>query len=128
VTIARQRLGHEAETLVAAELSRQGMVVIERNTRFAEPRGELDLVALDDETLVFVEVKALRPGSRLGPERPALAVDRRKQLRLRALARAWLAARGGALPRYAAIRFDVVGLRLEPGGQVVEWDHIRAAF
>jgi putative endonuclease len=128
MTAARQRLGRLGEDLVAEELEATGSRILARNVRVTGIRGELDLIALEGRTLVFVEVKTLRAGSVTGPERPALAVGRRKQMKLRSLARAWLAERRGSLRYLAAIRFDVVGLRLDPGGGVVEWEHIKGAF
>jgi putative endonuclease len=128
VTEARQRLGRAAEALVARDLERQGMRVLARNVRVAQVRGEIDLIALDGSLLVFVEVKALRASSVVGPERPALAVGRRKRHKLRALALAWLRERDGSVPPHSALRFDVVGLRLDPAGRPTEWEHIRAAF
>ena len=79
------RLGRRAEQLVATRLERSGWRIVARNVRL--PSGELDLVALDDGTLVFVEVKAGRTGATLGPERPAHAVGRRKQPAAAACAR-----------------------------------------
>jgi putative endonuclease len=125
---ARQRLGRSAEALAAARLTRSGMRVIARNVRTSEVRGEIDLIALDGRELVFVEVKALRADASGGPERPALAVGVRKRRKLRALALAWLRDRDGEIPHRAGIRFDVIGLRLDPSDRVVEWEHIRAAF
>jgi putative endonuclease len=125
MTIARQSLGRRAEGLVADRLRSQGWRIVARNvrTRF----GEIDLIGLDRGVLVFVEVKAGRTGARAGPERPALAVGPAKRRRLRALARAWLAG-GGDVPRFREVRFDVVGVSFEPGGDLLEFDHIRAAF
>jgi putative endonuclease len=129
VTLARQRLGRSAEALVASRLAAQGFSILARNARIgaAEAIGEIDLIALDGDSLVFVEVKASRAGTNHGPARPALAVDRRKQLRLRRLARAWLAERE-LLPRFRALRFDVVGVRLDGSGGTVGWEHLRNAF
>ena len=95
--------------------------------RRPHPLGEIDVVALDGRALVFVEVKAMRAGARFGPERPILAVDRRKQLRLRRLATAWMAERRD-LPRYDRIRFDAVGVTFDRAGQVTDVEHIAAAF
>src|SRR4051812_44117202 len=89
VTYARQRLGRRAEQLVAERLRRAGWRIVGRNVRLSS--GELDLIALDGDTLVFVEVKAGRDGSSIGPERPAYAVGPRKQRKLRLLAREWIA-------------------------------------
>ncbi len=124
MTFARQRLGRAAERLVAAELERSGWRIVGRNVRL--PSGELDIVALDGSTLVFVEVKAGRAGSALGPERPAHAVDRRKQLKLRRLAREWISERRGPSGVFG-YRFDVVGVSFGPDG-LPDVDHIRQAF
>jgi putative endonuclease len=91
-------------------------------------RGELDLIGLDGDALVFVEVKARRAGSAAGPETPALAVGPRKQRKLRSLAAAWLRDRGYDVPRHRELRFDVVGVRLDPAGRPVEYEHLRSAF
>lgn len=125
MTERRRRLGEAAEEIVAARLAAAGWRIVERNarTRF----GELDLVALDGRALVFVEVKAGRQGSAFGPERPVLSVDRRKQLRIRRLATAWMAERRDG-PRYAEIRFDAIGVSFARGGQIIDYEHIRAAF
>jgi putative endonuclease len=128
MTEARQRLGRAAEELVARDLERRGMRVLARNVRVAEVRGEIDLVALDGSLLVFVEVKSLRASSVAGPERPALAVGPRKRRKLRSLALAWLREHAGSVPAHTALRFDVVGLRLDPAGRATEWEHIHAAF
>ena len=56
-----------------ARLASAGWEIVERNARTRH--GELDIVALDGRTLVFVEVKAGRAGSAFGPERPVLSVD-----------------------------------------------------
>jgi len=125
VTVRRRQIGQEAEELVARRLAARGWRIVERNarTRF----GELDIVALDAGTLVFVEVKAGREGSAYGPERPVLGVGPRKQLRIRRLATAWMSERRDA-PRYAEIRFDAVGVTFDRGGRPVDIEHIPGAF
>jgi putative endonuclease len=128
MTEARQRLGRTAEELVADRLARRGARILARNVRTSEVRGEIDLIALDGQALVFVEVKALRAGSIAGPERPALAVGHRKQRKLRSLAVAWLRDRDGSVPPHATLRFDVVGVRLDADNRVVDWEHLKAAF
>jgi putative endonuclease len=124
MTAARQSMGRRAEDLVARQLATAGWEILERNARTRH--GELDIVARQDRTLVFVEVKAGRRGAAFGPERPVLAVDARKQRRLRRLAAAWLAERRDA-PQCAAIRFDVVGVTFDRG-HPVEIEHIGNAF
>jgi putative endonuclease len=121
----RQRLGRSAEDLVADRLVSAGWELIERNAR--SRHGELDIVALDGRTLVFVEVKAGRAGSSFGPERPVLSVDFRKQIRIRRLATAWLSERRD-LPRYEEIRFDAIGVTYDGVGRVADYEHIENAF
>ncbi|HKQ17038.1 MAG TPA: YraN family protein [Solirubrobacterales bacterium] len=123
MTKARLRTGRIGEDLACRRLERDGLMIVARNsrTRF----GELDVIAIDGETLVFVEVKTTRAGGLRGPEQPAHAVGRRKQMQVRRLARAWLAE--NLPPRYRSIRFDVVGVSLDAGGgSVVE--HLPGAF
>jgi putative endonuclease len=124
MTFARLALGRRAEELVATRLRSEGWRLLGRNVVL--PSGELDIVGLDGTTLVFVEVKAGRSGAAVGPERPAHAVGRRKQLKLRTLAREWIAERRGP-SGVSGYRFDVVGVSFSPDG-LADVDHIRAAF
>ncbi|HEY8001029.1 MAG TPA: YraN family protein [Solirubrobacterales bacterium] len=128
MTLARQNLGRAAERLVAERLHGDGWRIVARNARPSEVRGEIDLIALDGPALVFVEVKARSAGSALGPETPAMAVGPRKRAKLRGLAAAWLRDRGYDVPRHRELRFDVVGLRLDAGGRLTEYEHLRGAF
>lgn len=121
----RQRLGRAAEDLVAGRLAAAGWTIVERNARTRH--GELDIVALDKGTLVFVEVKAGRAGARFGPERPVLAIGPRKQLRIRRLATAWMGERRD-LPRYDRIRFDAIGVTYDRAGQIADYEHLPGAF
>jgi putative endonuclease len=125
MTLQRQHLGRTAEDLVTARLVAAHWEILKRNARTRY--GELDIVALDGRTLVFIEVKAGRANSAYGPERPVHAVDRRKQQRIRRLATAWLGERRG-LPYYAEIRFDAVGVSFDRAGRVIEVEHIEGAF
>jgi putative endonuclease len=125
MTAVRQRVGRAAEDLVAARLAETGWEIVERNARTRY--GELDVIALDGTTLVFLEVKAGRRGSRFGPERPLHSIDFRKQRRIRRLASAWMSERRD-LPRYAQIRFDAIGVTYNRAGRAVEYEHIEGAF
>ncbi|HEX2392544.1 MAG TPA: YraN family protein [Solirubrobacterales bacterium] len=124
MTDPRRRTGHAAEQLVARRLAEAGYTILERNARTRH--GELDIVALDGRTLVFVEVKAGRSGAAFGPERPILAIGPRKQLQVRRLATAWMAERRN-LPHYDQIRFDAVGVTLD-GARVIAYEQIENAF
>jgi len=97
-----------AEDAAADFLRRQGYRIVRRN--FAAPFGEIDLIALDDAMIVFVEVKS-RASGEFGP--PEVAVDRRKQARLRRIAQYFLERQGlTEMP----CRFDVVALTRTPEG------------
>jgi putative endonuclease len=125
MTAQRQLLGRAAEDLVAARLLAARWEILERNARTRY--GELDIVALDGHTLVFVEVKGGRENAAFGPERPVLAVDWRKQQRIRRLATAWLSERRDTLP-CKEIRFDAIGVTFDHSGQVIDVEHIKSAF
>ena len=125
MTVARRRTGKIAEDLVAERLAAAGWEIVERNARTRY--GELDIVARDGRTLVFVEVKAGREGASFGPERPILAVDARKQRRVRKLATAWMAERR-RIPPYAEIRFDAIGVTFDRADRPVDVEHIEGAF
>ena len=126
MTEARQRTGRAAEEIVASRLHAAHWEIVERNARTRY--GELDIVALDGSTLVFLEVKAGRQGADFGPERPVHAIGPRKQRQVRRLATAWLAERRGTLPRYSQIRFDAVGVTLQPPRRHPDVEHIEDAF
>ena len=116
--MARVDLGREAEALAAALLSRAGMTVLGRRVRTRG--GELDLVAQDGATLVFVEVKGR---GRLDFGRAEEMVDGRKRRRLAAAAEAYLS----RLPQPAPpCRFDVVAVEFAEGHPNLR--HIRDAF
>jgi putative endonuclease len=123
VTQARLRTGRIGEELACRRLVSDGLAIIARNCRTRY--GEIDAIALDGETLVFVEVKTTRTGGVRGPERPSHAVGPRKQMQVRRLARAWLAE--NLPPHHRTIRFDVVGVSLDPRGNAAI-DHLPAAF
>jgi len=97
--VNRAQRGRAGEDAAAALLEAHGYRIVGRNVRL--PGGEVDIIARDGETVVFVEVKA-RAGATYGSA--VRAVDARKRARLRALASDWLQI---AAPR-AQARFDVV--------------------
>lgn len=101
-------IGQKAEALARGFLEAKGFRVIAAKQR--TKGGELDLVAWDDEVLVFVEVKARADDSHGRPEE---AVDLRKQQRLISAAGAFLAELEGPEP---ICRFDVVAVDLKKGG------------
>lgn len=127
MTDPRRRIGRIGEDHAAALLVGLGWRLLARNVRTRN--GEIDIISLDGAgALVFVEVKALRIGSDYGPGRPAEAVGPRKQQQVRRLARAWLAERHGELPKFGTIRFDVIGVSVGRGGEVLAAEHLESAF
>jgi putative endonuclease len=110
--------GRRGEQVAARHLRRCGYLILARNYRAAG--AEIDLVALDGGTLVFVEVK-LRGGPGFGA--PAEAVDLEKRERIRRAARAFAEWRG--VPDLPA-RFDVVAL--SGAGRVGRLELIKDAF
>lgn len=95
-------LGLQGERLAARFLQKLGYRILARGHR--ERLGELDLVALDGQTIVLVEVKTWRMGDRGDP---SLAVDERKQEKLTRAALTYLKQR--RLLEQPA-RFDVISI------------------
>ena len=102
MTIERQQLGIVGEELAARELVSRGYAILER--RYRTRYGEIDIVAEDGETLVFVEVRARATGE-FG--RAAETVDDRKKRKVTAMAVEYLA-RHRVTNR--PCRFDVVAV------------------
>src|SRR5260370_38528979 len=95
-------LGRRGERAAEKYLKRKGYRIVARN--FRASGAELDLVAVDGETLVFVEVKTRRSLVAGAPEE---AVDARKQSRLRRAGEAFaIQYRVGE----RAMRFDIVAV------------------
>ena len=112
------RAGSEGERAAAGYLIARGYHVLERNFRCRS--GEIDLIALDGATLVFVEVKARRTMARGSP---AEAVTSVKQGRVRKAAAVYLAYSGQVFTR---VRFDVVCVM--KSGKNTDITHLKAAF
>ncbi|MFD8597757.1 YraN family protein [Kitasatospora sp. NPDC059646] len=86
--ISTNGLGRYGEEVAARRLTEGGLCILERNWRCAE--GELDIVALDGDTLAVCEVKTR---SERGFQQPSEAIDHVKADRLRHLAERWMAER-----------------------------------
>src|SRR5688500_19052549 len=112
MTEARRILGREGERIVARELERRGWRIVARNARVQGIRGEIDVVALEGDTLVVVEVKTGRACARSGPVSVLELVGPKKQRKLRSLAATWMRAHRADLPPVRSLRIDVIGLRL----------------
>ena len=126
-TDRRKALGQRGEDIAAEHLERAGWRIVARNYRVRE--GEIDLIATRDGTLAFCEVKTLvhREQPSRGPGNPIESVGYKKQVRVRRMARQWLAAHEGRLG-VSDLRLDVVGVMLSPGGELVRLEHLEGAF
>ena len=113
-------LGNDGETLAERHLRGLGYQILGRQVRLA--RGEIDLIAREGETIVFIEVKTRR-SNRHGS--PVEAVTPTKQQQLSRLALMWLK-QHQSLHRSA--RFDVIGVLWPPDSRKPEIRHIRNAF
>ena len=122
----RRALGQAGERLAAEHLAARGFEVIDRN--FRTRAGEIDLVARDERFLVFCEVKTRVLRGEPGAPGPFAAIGPRKQRRVRAMAREWLNAGPPNGPSPPEIRFDAIGICLDPAGRVLVLDHLEAAF
>ena len=123
----RRKLGSLGESLAARHLEARGYEVIDRN--FRTRYGELDLVARDRCALVFCEVKTRVARPAAGPFGPLASVGVRKRRQVRAMAREWLAAKASSgRPPPARLRFDAIGISLDPRGRLLELDHMEDAF
>ncbi len=109
----RKALGSRGEDLAVQYLKKKGFKVIERNYHCSA--GEIDLIAREGKTLVFVEIKT-RSSSDYGL--PQDAVDRFKQKKMIEVARSYLAERH--LTEDIPARFDVVAIHLTPTGPDIE--------
>lgn len=113
-------VGSDAERLADRFLKRQGLKPVAQNFRCR--LGEIDLIMLDDDCLVFVEVR-YRASNRFS--RAGLTVDIHKQRKLIRTAALFLAKR----PQFtdSIVRFDVIAIDAdEDGNKTIEW--IKDAF
>lgn len=102
-------LGKKGESIAEKYLRKKKFRIVDRGYHLY--RGEIDLIAYDRETLVFIEVKTRGPGALGLPEE---SVDFRKQRQIRKIAEGYLALHG---IEDEECRFDVVSLRFDERGE-----------
>lgn len=115
----KRSLGEQGEAAAAGYLRGLGYRIVGRGVR--TKLGEIDLVAVDGRTVVFVEVKTRRSDQQ---GRPSEAVDTGKQRRLTRLATAYLKRRRLL---HCAARFDIVAVTWPDRGRP-RIEHFRNAF
>ncbi|MEV4950653.1 YraN family protein [Paenarthrobacter nitroguajacolicus] len=113
---AKDLLGRNGEALAAGFLENQGMRIVDRNWRC--PDGEIDIVALEGDTLVIAEVKTRKS---LDYGHPFEAVDAAKLARLHRLSSAWCREHDLNAPRR---RIDVVSV-IDSGVGEPQLEHLR---
>lgn len=116
-----QQKGQAAEGWALTHLEEHGLRLVARNWRCR--LGELDLVMLDGDTVVFVEVRYRRHAAWGGAE---ASVDARKRSRVAAAAQVFLQQQ----PRWAPYpcRFDVVAIAAAETNSAARLNWIRSAF
>ena len=118
MTKERLDLGRQGETLALKKIKSAGYDCLARNYRC--PLGEVDLIARDGDTTVFIEIKT-RKGRSLGYAKEA--IHERKKRQLSKVALAYLKS-NGLLGSKA--RFDVVAILMREGRAEIEW--VKNAF
>lgn len=119
----RRRIGVLGEQHARRHLERRGYRIVAAQARTRH--GEIDLIAVDGTTLVFVEVKTRVAR---GGAAPWTSLHPRKQAQVRRLAVAWLAENAADRPRTREIRFDAVLVTVDRDGVLRAVDQIEAAF
>ncbi len=109
---ARREIGKRGEDAAAHYIENKGYKIVERN--FTCPLGEMDIIALERNTLCFIEVKTLS-GRTYGP--PETAVNIYKQHKLSKVALAYLKQKH---LHDVEARFDVIAVTLSPVGERIE--------
>ena len=115
---ARDALGRRGEDEAAKYLKSIGYRIVGRREKILG--GDIDLVALDDRTVVFVEVRT-RSNSRHG--HPVETIDRKKQIRISDLANAFIQRHQ---LQDCSVRIDAVTVVFEDGMPAIE--HYQNAF
>jgi putative endonuclease len=114
----KKEIGQRGEEMAVSFLKGLNYQILERNYRCK--LGEVDIIALDNDTLVFIEV---RTRSSLDFGLPQESINRRKRHQISKVALEFMLRKK---MKNIPARFDVVAISLEPGKEKV--DHIKDAF
>lgn len=116
---SKKKKGEEGEIIAAKFLSENGFEILERNYRY--DRGEIDIIAKEKNTLVFVEVK-MRENLEYGE--PEYAITKRKISQMSKVALGYFSEKE---IEDIETRFDVVAILKYPG-KLPEINHYKDAF
>ena len=114
-------IGESGEALAARFLREEGLEILAVN--YWTKAGEIDIIAKEGETLVFVEVKTRSSTHVAQPEQ---AVTRKKQRTVNRVAEAYMR-RNGLLHKVNA-RFDIVSVVKDEAGALTVEKHAKRAF
>ena len=115
----KQSLGKNGEEYTARLVQEAGLRIIALNYRC--PKGEMDIIAREDETLVFIEVRTRQSSFRGWGEE---SITQKKAHRLQAIAAFYVLEQG--YKSWPSIRFDVVAIRWIGVNPEIKW--IKAAL
>jgi putative endonuclease len=121
VILTRKQLGAAGEQHAEAFLKKQGYTILARNWRCRS--GEIDIIALEGELVVFVEVRTRTSSARFGT--PEESIDARKQHQVIATSQVYL--HQNQLHDHQ-VRFDTISVYADQHGALKHLDHIRCAF
>ncbi|MCX8030290.1 MAG: YraN family protein [Thermodesulfovibrionales bacterium] len=111
------KIGNRGENIAANYLREKGYLLLHRN--YLTPYGEVDIIAKENNTLVFVEVKTRK---RMTFGNPYESVTLKKQAKLKNIALFYLK----NIQELYQVRFDVISIKFENGQTKIE--HIKDAF
>jgi putative endonuclease len=118
--MARHNLdGQKGEALAKDFLIEKGYEILDENWTFG--KAEVDIIALINNTIVFVEVKA-RSGNYFG--NPEEFVDAKKQENLSNAAEEYIY----VVDHKGEIRFDIIAILFKKGFETYQINHIEDAF
>ncbi|MBY0206153.1 MULTISPECIES: YraN family protein [Paenibacillus] len=119
--LTRQQKGKIGEEEACRWLVKQGYSILQRNWRCRS--GEVDIIAVREDLLIFVEVRSRSSNSGFGT--PQESVDQRKMQQVRSTAGVYIQMSG---EHTRQIRFDVIAVMMNHFGKIMSINHLENAF
>jgi len=132
-TFIKQAPGQAVGGGARSHITGSSQVAVNRSSLLAcnyrTRRGEIDLIAFDGRTLIFVEVKTHRLGRSQPPASvsPLAYLSAGQLARYQPVAQAWLDDERYATPEAQSMRFDAIGVLVDAKGAVVDLQHIEGS-
>ena len=128
VTTDRKKLGERGEEIAEDYLKKQGYKILQKNWFFRwgsgnSSKGEIDIIAKKQGTIIFIEVKTMYENRNFEPEQK---VDFRKKRKLIKLAEIWLTQ--NKIPLDSKHQIDVIGIKINPITQKPKINHFQNAI